>query len=199
MTVDQGENSAIVTEIFQKVHSPVAEGFFSDLRQIFHQSGPWNWEAVVMKSGFLDLYVTGKWNNSIFDYYRKRFQIHSLIEDSFPSFTLILDYTNRIRFYHHLHFPLLARAYTFNLDLTPISLLPILLQISMQDEFVSNCSYTISKTKFYELNGVYYLHSVTTEDFQHVFKEAKLNLQRVNILRDFQLNCYKFNFSVFMA
>jgi len=179
MTVEKDKNSAVVTEIWQKVHSSVAAGFFMNLRQIFHQSGFWNWETVVMTSGLVDMYVSGHWNNSVLDYYRKRFQFNSHAEETIPSFSLTLEYTNRLHFYHHFQFPFLALAYGVNLDLTPYSLLPVNLQVSMHDEFISNNSHPIAKIRFYQNDGVFNLQMHTKAEMDVTIKLLHLHLIKV--------------------
>jgi len=181
MTVEKDKNSAVVTEIWQKVNSPLAKGLFMDLRQIFHQSGFWNWETVVMKSGLVDMHVSGQWNNSVLDYYRKRFQFHSHTEESIPSFSLTLECNNRLHFHNHFHFPFLALAYGVTLNLTPYSLLPINLQVSMHDEFISNFSYPISKVRFYQNNGTFSFEIDSNAEMHVTIKLLHLHLIKVHL------------------
>ena len=194
MTVEKDKNSAVVTEIWQKVNSPVAKGLFMDLHQIFHQSGFWNWETVVMKSGLVDMHVSGHWNNSVLDYYRKRFQFHSHTEESIPSFSLTLEYHNRLHFHNHFHFPFLALAYGVTLNLTPYSLLPIDLQVSMHDEFISNFSYPISKVRFYQNNGTFNFEIDSNAEMHVTIKLLHLHLIKVH-LNIKMLHRLKFNFT----
>lgn len=71
MTVDMpGSDGQVITNILQKVNSPLSDWFRQDLRQVFHQSGPYNWETCLIRSGLADLHVSARWNGSVLDYYR---------------------------------------------------------------------------------------------------------------------------------
>ena len=159
MTVDVRPSNSepqIVTEITQKVRtSSLERAIYLDLRQIFHKSGHWNWETVVLKSGLFDMHVSGHWNHTILQLYRKRFQIHSHDEEYLPSLNFEINYSDSLRFHHLISFPFLACSYGFLIEfINPSSFVPAHVQILFNNEFQTNLSRSILQLNLYEVNGV---------------------------------------------
>ncbi|KAI9556574.1 hypothetical protein GHT06_016364 [Daphnia sinensis] len=159
MTIDVKPTDSvpeIVTKITQKIHTPSLERPLRlDLQQIFHQSGYWTWETVVLRSGLFDMHVSGHWNDTILQHYRKLFQIHSHDEDCLPSVNVKLDYSGRRRFYHRMSYPFLACTYGLLVQLSESSgFVPAEVKILYQDEFKTNHSRSILQLKLSEVNSI---------------------------------------------
>lgn len=154
----QNFDAAAVTEITQRVHTPLGKNLRLDLKQIFQQCGHWNWETVVMKSGLLDMYVSSQWNHSIFDYYRKRFHFHSHDEELLSSFDLTINYSKRLLFEHHILLPFLARSYDVVIKYSnEESLFPDYGELLFRDEFQTNVSRSIALLTLVNKEGIWSL------------------------------------------
>lgn len=144
MTVDE-ENTlsgpSIITHIWQKIRTPISDSFMLDLEQIINQTGTWSWETTVMRSGFMDMHVSAQWDGSFLDYYSKRFQFKSYLEDLMPSFNLLFSYSDRMFFYHRFEVPFEAFAYEVMIKrLSSNALIPVEMHFLSQDEFKTNTS-----------------------------------------------------------
>ncbi|XP_059350999.1 uncharacterized protein LOC130694286 isoform X2 [Daphnia carinata] len=146
----------IITKITQKIRtSSLERPLRLDLQQIFHESGYWTWETVVLRSGLFDMHVSGHWNDTVLQHYRKLFQIHSHDEDCLPSMNLELDYSDRRRFYHQISYPFLACSYGLLVQLSDTSrFLPAEVKILYRDEFKANHSRSILQLKLSEVNSI---------------------------------------------
>jgi len=109
LTVDCHSTGEIITAIDQRAASPLSQLFHLELKQIFHQMATSFRETVVMNTGLVDMHVTGRWEQSIFHFYRKQFVFHSLVEELLPSATINLHYSDNRQFLHEILFPFLAR------------------------------------------------------------------------------------------
>lgn len=159
MTIDVESTDSdpeIITKITQKIRtSSLERPLRLDLQQIFHQSGYWTWETVVLRSGLFDMHVSGHWNDTIFQHYRKLFQIHSHDEDCLPSLNLEFDYSDRRRFYHQISYPFLACSYGLLVQLSEsFTFIPAEVRILYRDEFETNHSRSILQLKFSEINSI---------------------------------------------
>ena len=116
LTVDLQSTGEVITAIHQKAASSLSRLFYLELKQIFHQMITSFWETVVMKTDLVNMHVTGRWEQSIFNFYRKQFVFHSLIEELLPSITINLQYSNSRQFLHEILFPFLARKLIILVD-----------------------------------------------------------------------------------
>lgn len=176
MTVDVEPNPdsepAIITQITQKIRTPLERPIHLDLQQIFHKCGEWSWETVVLKSGCLNMHVNGLWNHSIFDLYKKRFEFHSHDEDYFPSVNLAINYFDRLRFHHHVVFPFLARSYEILIEFANSSFFPMNFNILFRDEFKTNFSRSIVQLNVHKNLEVLNAHASTEWLDMKIMKEA---------------------------
>lgn len=159
MTIDVEPTDSepdIVTKITQKIRtSSLERPLRLDLQQIFHQSGHWTWETVVLRSGLFDMHVSGHWNDTIFHRYRKLFQIHSHDQDCLPSINFEVNYSDRLRFYHQVSYPFLACSYGLLVQFSdPSSLVPAEVKVLYRDEFKTNHSWSIFQLKLSKVNSV---------------------------------------------
>lgn len=195
MTVDleplSDSEPAVVTQISQKIRTSLERPMYLDLQQIFHKSGEWYWETVVMKSGLLNMHVNGLWNHSVLDLYKKQFHFHSHDEECFPSLNLAINYSDRLRFHHHAVFPFLARSYEILIEFTnPTSFFPMDFNILFRDEFKTNVSRSIARLNVFENLGILNAHASTewldieavTEAVSNQFKRV-INLITIKIFK----------------
>ena len=144
MTVVSDGSNEVVTKINQKAHSSVSEFFDLDLKQIFHQSGESCWETVVMKSDIVDMHVTGRWEKSILEYYRKKFVFYSHTEDLLPSMIIVLEYTDVLRFRHEIEFLFLAQKYLLLINRKDSNaIFPMDIELWGMDQFKTNVTHKV--------------------------------------------------------
>lgn len=140
LTVQSSEDDpgALVTSITQMTRCSVWDAINSDLRQVFHQQGHSYWENVVLRSPMVDMHVSGRWEESVTNFYRKQFDLHSRAEPLLPSATLNLEYSDSSRFMHRLKLPFLSATYELAIQLRQGSYLPQEIIITFQDHFLTN-------------------------------------------------------------
>lgn len=172
MTVDVDSQSgmtpaAVITQISQKVRTLVDKEIYVDLQQIFHKSGDWNWETVVMKSGLFNMHVNGLWNRSLLHLYEKRFQFNSIDEAYVPSFNIDISYADNLRFFHRITIPFMARSYDVVIELSnPNLLFPMVFKILFRDEFKTNYSQTIAQLELFNADKI--INARATTDWPHL-------------------------------
>ena len=180
MTVFQGpESGSIVTEIFQRTASQLWPFLNSDLHQIFHQLPDFSWETVVMRSGLMDMHVTGKWATSIWEYYRKLFQFRSHWQ-FLPSLNVRLDYSNKRQFFHEFHFLLIAKKLQILAEVSDSDIIfPVKISASFQDEFRSNVSHKIMEIVVSKTDYFFRVDFNARDQFWEVVKQVSQHLSQV--------------------
>lgn len=177
LTIDCHPKGEIVTMIHQKAASSLSQLFYLELKQIFHQMATSFWETVVMKTGLVDMHVTGSWEQSIFHFYRKQFVFHSLIEDLLPSTTINLRYSDSHEFLHEILFPFLARKLVLLVDWQDSFQR---LSLSDQNLFLSNETTNILEMLMFRREQCQVVKLVSDAKFEDFLSQITNHLRKIH-------------------